>query len=113
MQVVTSLKTQSKLANTSRHRGWRITSRDLDILVAIYRHRFLTRQLGEWAFFSGDGGFVRRSSLAARRLQVLFEAGYVQGLVLPVLPGIGRSPAVYALGPVRAADEVGHQAEAI
>jgi hypothetical protein len=75
-----------------------MTSRDLDILVAMYRLRFLTRQLVEWAFFSReDGDFDRRSSLAARRLQVLFEAGYVQRLIVPVRPGTGRGPAVYAL----------------
>lgn len=106
MQVVTSLKTQSKLSNTNRHQGWRITSRDLNVLESIYRFRFLTRQLIEWAFFSReDSEFDRRSSLAARRLQILYEAGYVQRLVLPVLPGTGRSPAVYALS-ARGADAV-------
>ncbi len=106
MQETTSLMVQSKGSNTHRNGGWRITSRDLDILTAVYRHRFLIRQLVEWAFFSReDGDFDQRSSLAARRLQVLYEAGYVQRLVLPVLPGSGRSPAVYALGS-RGADAV-------
>jgi len=101
MQAIASPKTQ-----TIRHRGWRITPRDLDILVAVYRFRFLTRQLIEWALFAReDGDFDRRSSLAARRLQVLHEAGYVQRLLLPVLPGTGRSPAVYALSS-RGADAV-------
>jgi hypothetical protein len=104
MHETTSLRAQSKQGNTKRNRGWRITSRDLDILAAIYGHRFLTRQLVEWVFFSReDGDADRRSSLAARRLQVLYEAGYVQRLILPVLPGSGRTPAVYALGP-RGAD---------
>ncbi len=106
MHETTSLRAQSKEGNTNRSPGWRITSRDLDILAAIYRHRFLTRQLVEWAFFSReDVDFERRSSLAARRLQVLYEAGYVQRLILPVLPGSGRRPLVHALAP-RGADAV-------
>jgi len=106
MQERTSLRAQNRERCTKHRRGWRITSRDLDILVAVYRFRFLTRQLVEWAFFSReDGDFDRRSSLAARRLQVLYEAGYVQRLVMPVLPGTGRSPAVYALSS-RGADAV-------
>jgi len=106
MQERTSLKAQNRERSSKHRRGWRVTPRDLDILVAIYRFRFLTRQLVEWAFFSReDGDFNQRSSLAARRLQVLFEAGYVQRLVMPVLPGTGRSPAVYALNS-RGADAV-------
>src|SRR3990170_8122622 len=106
MRGLTELRAQNRERSTKHRRGWRITSRDLDILVAVYRFRFLTRQLVEWAFFSReDGDFDRRSSLAARRLQVLYEAGYVQRLVMPVLPGTGRSPAVYALSS-RGADAV-------
>src|SRR3990172_5114706 len=106
MQERTSLKAQNRERSSKHRRGWRVTPRDLDILVAIYRFRFLTRQLVEWAFFSReDGDFNQRSSLAARRLQVLYEAGYVQRLVMPVLPGTGRSPAVYALSS-RGADAV-------
>jgi len=106
MQEITSLRAENRERSTKHRRGWRITSRDLDILIAVYRLRFLTRQLVEWAFFSReDGDFDRRSSLAARRLQVLYEAGYVQRLVIPVLPGTGRSPAVYALSS-RGADAV-------
>lgn len=85
---MTSLDLRSNTSKVSQHRGYRITSRDLDILVAIYRFRFLTRQLVEWAFFSrADGDFDTRSSLAARRLQALYQAGYVQRLVLP---GVAR-----------------------
>ena len=106
MQEITSLRAQNRERSTKHRRAWRTTPRDLDILVAVYRFRFLTRQLVEWAFFSReDGDFDRRSSLAARRLQVLYEAGYVQRLVMPVLPGTGRSPAVYALSS-RGADAV-------
>src|SRR3990170_2186979 len=106
MRAITEPRTENRERSTKHRRGWRITSRDLDILVAVYRFRFLTRQLVEWAFFSrDDGDFDRRSSLAARRLQVLYEAGYVQRLVMPVLPGTGRSPAVYALSS-RGADAV-------
>src|SRR3970282_2606551 len=91
MQERTSLRAQNRERRTKHHKGWRITSRDLDILVAIYRFRFLTRQLVEWAFFSReDGDFNQRSSLAARRLQVLFEAGYVQRLVMAGVSGHGR-----------------------
>src|SRR3990170_3343714 len=106
MQEITSLRAQNRERSTKHRRAWRTTPRDLDILVAVYRFRFLTRQLVELAFFSReDGDFDRRSSLAARRLQVLYEAGYVQRLVMPVLPGTGRSPAVYALSS-RGADAV-------
>lgn len=106
MRAITELQAENRERSTKHRRGWRITSRDLDILVAVYRFRFLTRQLVEWAFFSReDGDFDRRSSLAARRLQVLFEAGYAQRLIVPVLPGTGRSPAVYALSS-RGADAV-------
>lgn len=103
---MTSLDLQSNTTKVSSHTGYRITSRDLDILVAIYRFRFLTRQLVEWAFFSrSDGDFDTRSSLAARRLQALYQAGYAQRLVLPMLPGAGRAPLVYALSS-RGADAV-------
>jgi hypothetical protein len=102
---MTDLELQIKTTSV-RHRGWRITSRDVDMLVAIYRFRFLTRQLVEWAFFSSEGGnFDTRSSLAARRLQALHHAGYVQRLLLPMFPGAGRSPFVYALSS-RGADTV-------
>lgn len=100
---------QNKTSNTTNHRGWRLTSRDLDILVAIYRFRFLTRQLIEWVFFSEGGADLdRRSSASGRRLQALHDAGYVERLVLPMLPGTGRAPLVYALSS-RGADAVaGH-----
>jgi hypothetical protein len=92
--------------STTDHRGWRLTSRDLDILVAIYRFRFLTRQLIEWVFFSrGEADFDGRSSASGRRLQALHDAGYVERLVLPMLPGAGRAPLVYALSS-RGADTV-------
>ncbi len=95
---MTDLELQTKTKRVKHTRGWRITSRDLGILVAIYRFRFLTRQLVEWTFFSNqDTDFDGRSSLAAHRLQALHEAGYVQRLLLPMLPGTGRSPLVYAL----------------
>lgn len=100
------VQVDSRIGSTTHRTGWRITDRDLDILVAIYRFRFLTRQLVEWSFFSRDDGhFDRRSSLAARRLQGLYECGYVERLVLPALPGTGRTPTVYALSS-RGADEV-------
>ena len=100
---------QNKISKTTDHRGWRLTSRDLDILVAIYRFRFLTRQLIEWVFFSSaEADFEGRSSASGRRLQALHEAGYVERLVLPMLPGAGRAPLVYALSS-RGADAVaGH-----
>lgn len=89
---------QKRTTKTTDHRGWKITSHDLEILVAIYRFRFITRQLLEWAFFScGDADFDGRSSASGRRLQALYDAGYVQRLVLPMLPGAGRAPLVYAL----------------
>src|SRR3990172_68063 len=106
---MTNLDLQSNTTKVSQHRGYRITSRDLDILVAIYRFRFLTRHLVEWAFFSGAAGALDpRPSLAARRLKALHQAGYVQRLILPVLPGAGRAPLVYALSS-RGADAVASQ----
>jgi Replication-relaxation len=103
---MTDLELQRITTKVKHRRGWRTTSRDLDILVAIYRFRFLTRQLIEWTFFSNeDSDFDGRSSLAARRLQALHQAAYVQRLVLPMLPGTGRSPLVYALNS-RGADAV-------
>ncbi|SRR6266508_2489202 len=103
---MTDLELQRNTTKVKHRRGWRITSRDLDILLAIYRFRFLTRQLLEWTFFPSErADFDGRSSLAARRLQALHQAGYVQRLVLPMLPGTGRSPLVYALSS-RGADAV-------
>jgi hypothetical protein len=63
----------------------------------------------EWVFFSNEGADLdRRSSASGRRLQALHEAGYVERLVLPMLPGAGRAPLVYALSS-RGADAVaGH-----
>ena len=103
---MTELGIQNKTSKTSTdHRGWRLTSRDLDILVAIYRFRFLTRQLIEWVFFCRGDDFDGRSSASGRRLQALHDAGYVERLVLPMLPGAGRAPLVYALSS-RGADAV-------
>ncbi len=98
---------QNKISKTTTdHRVWRLTPRDLDILVSIYRFRFLTRQLIEWVFFSSsDRDFDGRSSASGRRLQALHDAGYVERLVLPMLPGAGRAPLVYALSS-RGADAV-------
>jgi hypothetical protein len=106
---MTQPEIQNKTSSAPNHSGWRITFRDLDILVAIYRFRFLTRQLIEWVFFSGSSADPdRRSSASGRRLQALYEAGYVERLVLPMLPGAGRAPLVYALSS-RGADAVaGH-----
>lgn len=59
----------------------------------------------EWVFFSRGDDFEGRSSASARRLQALHEAGYVERLVLPMLPGAGRAPLVYALSS-RGADAV-------
>jgi len=97
---------QNKTSKNTNLRGWRITSRDLDILVAIYRFRFLTRQLIEWVFFSfAEADFDGRSSASGRRLQALHDGGYVERLVLPMLPSAGRAPLVYALSS-RGADAV-------
>lgn len=103
---MTQPRIQNKTSNNTSHRGWRITTRDLDILVAIHRFRFLTRELIEWVFFSdGRAVFDRRSSASGRRLQALHETGFVERLVLPMLPGAGRAPLVYALSS-RGADAV-------
>lgn len=103
---MTELEIQKKTSKTTDHRGWKITSRDLDILFAMYRFRFLTRELIEWAFFSRDGAdFDRRSSASGRRLLALHDGGYVERIVLPMLPGAGRAPLVYALSS-RGADAV-------
>lgn len=98
MKEMTELGIQKRTSKTTDHRGWKITSRDLDILLAIYRFRFMTRQLVEWVFFlRGEPDFDGRSSASGRRLQALHDAGYVERLVLPMLPGAGRAPLVYAL----------------
>lgn len=103
---MTELEIQNKTSKTTDHIGWRLTSRDLDILVSIYRFRFLTRQLIEWVFFSSaNPDFDGRSSASGRRLQALHNAGYVERLILPMLPGAGRAPLVYALSS-RGADAV-------
>lgn len=76
----------------------RLTSRDIKIVLDIYKHRLLSSQHIEAKFFpSNKQNKHTRRSACQRRLQLLFHHGFLARIPQPVILGEGRAPFVYAL----------------
>jgi|GEM_PF-1631310 hypothetical protein len=78
-----------------------LTQRDQAILAAIGTHGFLSTELVDFAFFASPvGGEPVPGSRAHRRLRLLWLAGLVERIELPINRVLGgRRPFVYALTP--------------
>jgi len=70
------------------------TERDALIILATYRHRYLTVNEYVALFFTGS---LHNRKTAQRRLQLLFHNQFLTRLILPIWPGQGKPPLVYAL----------------
>jgi hypothetical protein len=77
-----------------------LTERDMQLLVAVHQHGFLTTDLVELAFFPPPSGSrCSASSKAYERLRDLWLWGYLERVELPVARVLGgRRPFLYALG---------------
>ena len=67
-----------------------LTSRDRQLVQAVYEHRLLRQDQIQRLFFPSR-------NTANRRLQFLYQHGFLQRLALPIRLGEGRPQAVYAL----------------
>jgi hypothetical protein len=75
-----------------------LTNRDKQIILAVYRYRFINAQQIEALLFPPDQEKGRsRKQACQRRLQRLFHHGFVTRIPLPIVLGAGRAPYVYAL----------------
>lgn len=70
----------------------RLTERDIDIVEAIYQHRVMRQDQIQYLLFGR-----KNKSGAQRRLEHLFDHGYLERVFLPVHMGEGRSPTLYVL----------------
>ena len=76
----------------------RLTNRDTEIVLAVYRYRFINAHQIEALFFPPDPEKGRsRKQSCQRRLQRLFHHGFLTRIPLPIVLGAGRTPYVYAL----------------
>ena len=77
-----------------------LAERDKQLLVAVYRHGFMTTDLIELALFPPrNGSRFSASSKAYERLRELWLWGYLERIELPVARVLGgRRPFLYALG---------------
>ena len=67
-----------------------LTERDIEIVQAVHQHRVLTQEHIQLLFFG-----PRNKSGAQRRLERLYDHGFLERLLLPVTAG--RSPTLYIL----------------
>lgn len=70
----------------------RLQERDIDIVEAVHLHRVLKQEQIQLLFF-GPGN----KSGAQRRLEKLYDHGYLERKFMPVSIGEGRSPTLYVL----------------
>src|SRR6266851_3539795 len=77
-----------------------LTERDVQVLVSVHQHGFLTTDLVELAFFPPtNGSRSSASSKAYERVRDLWLWGYLERVELPVARVLGgRRPFLYALG---------------
>jgi protein involved in plasmid replication-relaxation len=77
-----------------------LTERDVQVLVAVHQHGFLTTDLVELAFFPpSSGSRSSASSKAYERVRDLWLWGYLERVELPVARVLGgRRPFLYSLG---------------
>jgi len=93
----TQTQTPSTIGRLSpRHRGGhRLTERDLAIVDAVARHRFLSTGQLAALFFPAGGGII--SSQCRARLRHLVTAGHLVRLERPTLRREGRKPDLFGL----------------
>ncbi len=85
-------------ANTKKTSGIRLTSRDAQILEALYGVGYLTTHQICALFFMGGSEATRGAAKACeRRLRLLYGAGLVRRIEQPVKRGEGSKPFIYAL----------------
>lgn len=76
----------------------RLTTRDRNIIQAVYRMGMLSSEHIEVLFFSSSTpGERSRRSACQRRLQLLYHHQFLKRVIRPLIPGEGRAPFVYAL----------------
>jgi hypothetical protein len=87
---MTTQRRQSRFRpDPARHTAMQITDRDLGVIFTTLHHPFLTIDEIRQLHFSVDNG--RKS--AARRLHILWNAGFLKRQWIPTL--VGSSPAIY------------------
>jgi hypothetical protein len=92
-----------------------LTARDLAILGDVAEQRLLTADLVAWRHFPGRAGTPVEgrdtvSWAVQRRLQLLWQAGYLQRVFRPVRLGEGQAAIVYALDELGATALAQHHA---
>jgi len=94
--MVRRLPTRQELA---QRRAIQITPRDKHILLAVYKHGFMTVEQIELAFFPPPAARTSPSSAAYERIRQLWLWGYLERVELPVPRMLGgRQPCLFALG---------------
>lgn len=76
-------------------RGFRLTERDIEIVDAVARHRFLATDQIAALFFPAAGAIV--SSQCRSRLRHLVAAGHLTRMERPTLRTEGRKPSLFGL----------------
>lgn len=92
-----------------KHRRYQITERDVAIVDAVARHRFLSTDQIAALFFPARGGIV--SSQCRTRLRRLVSAGFLTRFDRPVLRTEGTKAALFGLaaaGPALLVSELGY-----
>lgn len=90
-------------ARERKRAGTRLTERDAEIVMAVYRYRALTSPLVQKLFFETNGsteestGTGKLNSRCQLRLQRLYEQGYLSRDEQPQKLSDGRRPYVYRL----------------
>ena len=74
----------------------RLTARDRNIILAVYRYRLLSAHQVEALLFRSEKPHGKRT-VCQRRLQLLYHHGFLERLPSPIFLGEGRQPYVYAL----------------
>lgn len=74
----------------------RLTSRDKEIVTAVYHYRLLSSHQIEALIFPSEKLHGKRT-VCQRRLQLLFHHGYIDRLPITLTLGEGRQPIVYTL----------------
>jgi hypothetical protein len=90
---------QSRAVDSHAGRGFRLTSRDMAIIRAVYEYRALTTDLLEVLFFPRltQWSRERANPLCQRRLQFLHRAGYLARDEQLQKRSEGRRPYIYTL----------------
>jgi hypothetical protein len=72
--------------------------RDEQIVMGLYRYRLLTVDHIHALWFKSKSGQPLSRQAVQKRLRRLYDHNLIDRLPMPLIPGQGRSPTVYALG---------------